>query len=90
MLIPFYIPHFFEYYHIYNRGTDKRDIFLDKEDVWRFYKSLIFIIVPGGSILLRDKLFKFSNASTLKLGIFSTISFNFSMLALTHFINYIQ
>ncbi|ETB63579.1 TPA: hypothetical protein DIC38_02625 [Candidatus Nomurabacteria bacterium] len=32
-----------EYYHIYNRGTDKRDIFLEKEDVWRFYKSLILL-----------------------------------------------
>jgi REP element-mobilizing transposase RayT len=29
-----------EYYHIYNRGTDKRDIFLDKEDLWRFLKCL--------------------------------------------------
>jgi len=29
-----------EYYHVYNRGTDKRDIFLDKEDVWRFIQCL--------------------------------------------------
>jgi REP element-mobilizing transposase RayT len=29
-----------EFYHIYNRGTDKRDIFLDKEDVWRFLTYL--------------------------------------------------
>jgi len=29
-----------EFYHIYNRGTDKREIFLDKEDVWRFLQCL--------------------------------------------------
>ncbi len=29
-----------EYYHIYNRGTDKRDIFMDKEDIWRFLEYL--------------------------------------------------
>ena len=29
-----------EFYHIYNRGTDKREIFLDKEDVLRFYQYL--------------------------------------------------
>ena len=29
-----------EYYHIYNRGVDKRDIFSDKQDVWRFVESI--------------------------------------------------
>jgi putative transposase len=29
-----------EYYHIYNRGTDKRDIFLDEDDYLRFLKSM--------------------------------------------------
>ncbi len=29
-----------EYYHIYNRGTDKRDIFLDEDDYSRFLTSL--------------------------------------------------
>lgn len=29
-----------EYYHIYNRGTDKRKIFLDVPDYLRFFKSL--------------------------------------------------
>ena len=29
-----------EYYHIYNRGTDKRDIILDKYDLSRFFGSL--------------------------------------------------
>ncbi|MEK7127959.1 MAG: transposase [Patescibacteria group bacterium] len=29
-----------EYYHIYNRGVDKRDIFNDKKDVDRFIESM--------------------------------------------------
>ncbi|OGI65886.1 hypothetical protein A3A95_00695 [Candidatus Nomurabacteria bacterium RIFCSPLOWO2_01_FULL_39_18] len=29
-----------EYYHIYNRGVDKRDIFLDKADLHRFLQSM--------------------------------------------------
>src|ERR1035437_483609 len=29
-----------EYYHIYNRGVDKRNIFGDKEDIGRFIESI--------------------------------------------------
>ena len=29
-----------EYYHIYNRGVDKRDVFLDEKDFWKFKGSL--------------------------------------------------
>ena len=29
-------------YHVYNRGTDKRDIFLNKSDYLRFYQTLNF------------------------------------------------
>ena len=29
-----------EIYHIYNRGVDKRDIFLDKNDIYRFIESV--------------------------------------------------
>jgi len=29
-----------EYYHIYNRGVDKREVFLDEEDFLRFLKNL--------------------------------------------------
>jgi len=31
-----------EVYHIFNRGIDKRDIFMDKGDILRFYQSLQF------------------------------------------------
>ena len=30
-----------EYYHIYNRGVDKRNIFGDKNDLWRFIKGIL-------------------------------------------------
>lgn len=41
-----------EFYHVYNRGTDKRDIFIDHYDFDRFYKSLVQFntIEPIGSI----------------------------------------
>ena len=29
-----------EYYHIYNRGVDKRDVFMDKKDFTRFLKGM--------------------------------------------------
>ena len=29
-----------EFYHVYNRGVDKRPIFLDVEDIKRFYQSM--------------------------------------------------
>jgi len=29
-----------EYYHIYNRGVDKRQVFMDKEDNWKFFDCL--------------------------------------------------
>ncbi len=30
-----------EYYHIYNRGVDKRNIFSDKDDISRFIESIV-------------------------------------------------
>lgn len=30
-----------QYYHVYNRGVDKRDIFGDKNDLYRFMESII-------------------------------------------------
>lgn len=29
-----------EMYHVYNRGVDKRDIFSDKNDIYRFLESI--------------------------------------------------
>lgn len=41
-----------EFYHIYNRGVDKREIFEDKEDLWRFFQSMAEFnaVEPIGSI----------------------------------------
>jgi hypothetical protein len=41
-----------EYYHIYNRGTDKRKVILDKQDLDRFLESVVFFntVEPIGSI----------------------------------------
>lgn len=41
-----------EYYHIYNRGVDKRNIFSDHFDIQRFFKSMesFNTLVPIGSL----------------------------------------
>jgi len=41
-----------EHYHIFNRGVDKRQIFLDQEDVARFVQSMdeFNVVEPIGSI----------------------------------------
>ncbi len=41
-----------EYYHIFNRGVDKRDIFIDEEDLERFFQCMdeFNILEPIGSI----------------------------------------
>jgi len=41
-----------EYYHVYNRGVEKRDIFLERKDVFRFVKCMdVFnTLEPVGSL----------------------------------------
>lgn len=43
-----------EYYHVYNRGTDKRNIFSDKKDMERFLKSMIIFNCVDGVGSIRD------------------------------------
>lgn len=45
-----------EYYHIYNRGVDKRTIFQDQQDLSRFYQSIEEFnhTEPIGSIFLNS------------------------------------
>jgi len=49
-----------QYYHVYNRGVDKRDIFMSKKDLFRFILSVKQFnkICPVGSIRddIRDRL----------------------------------
>lgn len=42
-----------EYYHIYNRGTDKRVVFIDEEDHQRFV-DLMFLCNSRRNIIFRD------------------------------------
>lgn len=44
-----------QYYHIYNRGVDKRDIFMNKEDLDRFVLSIKEFNVVEPIRSLRDK-----------------------------------
>ncbi len=46
-----------EYYHIYNRGTDKRNIFTKKIDQMRFLKSMVAFntVKPVGSLYNMDR-----------------------------------
>jgi len=52
------------YYHIYNRGVDKRDIFMSKADLDRFVLSvkMFNILKPIGSI--KDKLYQIDKGFT--------------------------
>lgn len=43
-----------EYYHIYNRGVDKREIFTDQDDVKRFLESMVEFNVPESIGSIRD------------------------------------
>ena len=41
-----------EFYHIYNRGVDKRNIFSDSDDLQRFFQSMaeFNVVDPIGSL----------------------------------------
>lgn len=56
-----------EIYHVYNRGTDKRIIFSDNEDIERFIQSMeeFNVVEPIGSIYENSFILK-SNHSVLK------------------------
>ncbi len=54
------------YYHIYNRGVDKRDVFLDDNDYWRFIISVVLLNEKQDGLMIRWRDFRKSNkASTL-------------------------
>ncbi|MDD5031680.1 MAG: transposase [Patescibacteria group bacterium] len=47
-----------EFYHIYNRGVDKREVFLDEKDYIRFLRSMREFndLEPIGSLYIKKKL----------------------------------
>lgn len=57
-----------EYFHIYNRGTDKRDIFIDYQDYTRFIQSL-YLFNSTERITLRlvpkKEIFNFDRGNTI-------------------------
>jgi REP element-mobilizing transposase RayT len=59
-----------EYYHIFNRGVDKRNIFSDKYDLGRFFQSMSAFNSPDpiGSIYEKAFLDKLFGGSTSKSG----------------------
>ncbi len=42
-----------EFYHVYNRGTDKRRIFLDEDD-YKYFQKLLYLSNSTKRIILRD------------------------------------
>lgn len=58
-----------EFYHIYNRGTDKRNIFSNQKDIDRFFQSMdeFNTIEPIGSIYENSFHFEQLGSSTSKL-----------------------
>jgi len=67
-----------EYYHIYNRGVDKRRVFLDKNDYIRFLRSMreFNIDKPIGSLYLKSQQIE-SNPPFQGFGLLSKIYFLF-------------
>jgi hypothetical protein len=63
------------YYHIYNRGVDKREVFCDEKDYLRFIRSMIEFnqIEPVGSLYQKDYIKK-HEAKEVKLPIGSLTS----------------
>lgn len=59
-----------EFYHVYNRGVDKRSVFLDRYDINRFLQSMIEFnsITPTGSLyelsFLKEKSARFGRETS--------------------------
>jgi len=69
-----------EYYHLYNRGTDKRIIFKDKKDYQRFL-SLMYLCNTHKNIELRKTKDDFERGETLiDLGAFCLMPNHFHIL----------
>lgn len=69
-----------EYYHLYNRGVDKRKIFLDTED-YEHFTLLLYICNSKKSIKLRDLGKKFKRGETIvEIGAFCLMPNHFHLL----------
>ncbi len=61
------------YYHIYNRGTDKRKVFLDTRDYERFLLSMNLLNDEKDSIMLKWRDFKLYHISGTLQDFFQTL-----------------
>jgi len=69
-----------EYYHLYNRGTEKRIIFLDTQD-YEHFLFLMYICNTEKSIILRDIGKFFDRGETIvNIGAFCLIPNHFHIL----------
>lgn len=69
-----------EYYHLYNRGVEKRKIFLDREDYFHFLK-LLYVCNSEKSIKLRDLSKKFNREKTIvNIGAYCLMPNHFHLL----------
>ncbi len=50
-----------EYYHVYNRGVDKRDIFCDERDYARFFQALLLMNDEQDGLMIQWRNCKMSN-----------------------------
>jgi len=74
----------FEYYHIYNRGVDKRDIFLDQDDYIRF-QNLLFLCNSEKSVVMKQikkgEIFDFDRGNpTTSIGSYCLMPNHFHLL----------
>ena len=69
-----------EYYHLYNRGTEKRIIFLDKQD-YQHFLFLMYICNTEKSIILREVGELFDREKTIvNIGIYCLMPNHFHIL----------
>jgi len=70
-----------EYYHLYNRGVEKRKIFLDQRD-YRHFIFLLYVCNTKKSIKIRDLDKKFERGeSILEIGAYCLMPNHFHLLA---------
>ena len=53
------------YYHIYNRGVDKRDVFLEDRDYFRFLEAMELLNDKRDGLMIRWRDQKRNNPKTL-------------------------
>jgi putative transposase len=76
-----------EFYHVFNRGVDKRRIFMDQYDLQRFFQSMFVFntLEPIGSIYEHTYLKKFGSEASKKEKNKKLVDFGCFCLNLNHY-----